>query len=252
MLSLRLRRFVPSLSLVIGCAGGAGNAPLAVPEAPSEPLTESAPSAEASDSEHEPTTAPGLPRDCDREGELCLPPRAFVKRLCQGEHLDAALALLAKSSPFTRGYVRARAVDSVNTRGGPASDSKLVFDEEVLIVERFGSAPGGMQVSGSSGYIVLRWDGTCATLEDSELTLRAPPAPRHAPFEFRYLDSSVQSALLADPEVQRARKKQREACRGVSMGMRTAACVRAEDELGERVALAVRSGIELPVPERLP
>lgn len=241
--------------VLLGCATATP-----IVEAPSQPLSppaEPAPSGTSAASEPAQvasTTSPesGLPTKCHKDGELCLPPRAFVNRLCKDEYQGAALHLLGKQSPYSRGYVRTREVESVNTRGGPASDTKLVFGEEVLILEHFGNTPGGMQVSGMGGYIVLRWDGTCATLDEGELTTSAQGTRRHAPFDWKYLDENVQEALLKDPRIMEARKRQRQECKGVTMGMRSAACVKADDDLGESVVLAVRGGTELPLPERLP
>lgn len=243
-------------SVLLGCATATP-----IVEAPAKPSSNAPEPLPASDANAapEPDAAsqsagaePGLPTKCHKDGELCLPPRAFVNRLCKDEYQGAALHLLGKQSPYSRGYVRSREVESVNTRGGPASDTKLVFGEEVLILEHFGNVPGGMQVSGMGGYIVLRWDGTCATLDEGELATTSPGARRHAPFDWKYLDSSMQDALMKDPRIMEARKRQRQECKGVTMGMRSAACVKADDELGESVVLAVRGGAELPVPERLP
>jgi hypothetical protein len=258
MLDARLGGWQGLVGLVLlGCATATPivEAPLKSASAPPEP-------AAASDADPAPQAAAasasagasegGLPRNCTKVGELCLPPRAFVNRLCKDEYQGAALHLLGKQSPYSRGYVRSREVESVNTRGGPTSDTKLVFGEEVLILEHFGNVPGGMQVSGMGGYIVLRWDGTCATLDEGELSTTAQGARRHAPFDWKYLDANLQDALLKDPRILEARKRQRQECKGVTMGMRSAACVKADDELGETIVLAVRGGTELPLPERIP
>jgi hypothetical protein len=195
----------------------------------------------------------GLPKECTGSGGLCLPPRGFVKRLCLDAYSGAAIALFEKSSPFSRGYVRSREVKSVNTQGGPASDIALRFGEEVVILTHTGG-PGAneMQVSGMGGYDVLRWDGTCATLADEELALRPPVAPRHAPFAWRYIDGNIQAALLTEPSIEAARKLHRKHCHGISLGRISAACVKAEAELNDSITTAVRTGIALPTPERMP
>jgi hypothetical protein len=197
--------------------------------------------------------ATGLPKECTESAGLCLPPRGFVKRLCLDAYSGAAIALFEKSSPFSRGYVRSREVKSVNTQGGPASDLALRFGEEVVILTHTGG-PGAnqMQVSGMGGYDVLRWDGTCATLADEELALRPPVAPRHPPFAWRYIDSNIQAALLTEPSIEAARKLHRKHCHGVSLGRISAACVKAEAELNDSITTAVRAGIALPTPERMP
>src|SRR5262245_55361711 len=48
-----------------------------------------------------------VPTACgSHEGPLCLPATAFVQRLCGSPNPDVALALFAKGTPWTRGYLR--------------------------------------------------------------------------------------------------------------------------------------------------
>jgi hypothetical protein len=204
-------------------------------------------------SETDSAGAEALPTECPQVGELCLPPRAFVRRLCQGAYTGAAFHLFAKSSPFSRGYVRGREVRAVNTLGGPSSDASLTFGEEVVILTRTGEpTPGGMEVSGMGAYDVLRWDGTCANLADGELALRPPIAPRHAPFDWQYIDPNIQEALLRDDGIRGARQAQRQHCHGVTLGTRSRECIEADTRLNDRIVLAVRSGLALPPPEHIP
>jgi len=240
-------------SVVLGSVGCGGaqqqaaepQAPPAEPQAAVESKPEVAPPAPAEPS--------GLPTTCQSDGELCLPPRAFVKRLCQDAYSGAAIRLFEKSSPFSRGYVTGRKIQAVNTLGGPASDVNLDLDEEVVILlHRGGPAATEMQVSGMGGYDVLRWDGTCATLSDGELALRPPRSPRHGPIDWRYIDTNIQKALLENAELGEARREQRKHCHGVSVGRVSAACAKADARFYERLAATVRGGIELPEPERLP
>lgn len=196
---------------------------------------------------------PALPTECHGNGELCLPPPAFVKKLCQDAYSGAALRLFDKSSPFSRGYVRSREVKAVNTLGGPSSDQSLRFEEEVLILSHSGG-PGAheLQVSGMGGYAVLRWDGTCATLAEEELGTRAPRSPRHAAVAWKYIDTNIQTALLRDASIEAARRQHRKHCHGVSLGRLSAACAAAEADLSESIVTAVRAGLDLPTPDRMP
>ncbi len=195
----------------------------------------------------------GLPTTCTTVEELCLPPRAFVKQLCLDAYTGAAFRLLEQGSPYSRGYVRSREIKAVNTLGGPSSDVSLRFGEEVVILTRTGGpGPHQMQVSGMGGYDVLRWDGTCATLSDGELARRAPVPPRYAPFSWKYIDENIQKALLADEAVATARRNHRKHCHGVSLGRISAACADAEAKLSDSVVAAVRGGISLPLPDRMP
>jgi hypothetical protein len=188
----------------------------------------------------------GLPTECYTQGEQCLPPPDFVDRLCRAAHVGTAIRLFSKSSPFTRGYVRMREVRAVNLRGGPAGDTPLIFAEEVLLLARHGGSDG-MQVSGVGGYDVLRWDGTCATLSSDEVVTRVPAPPRHAPFAWKYLDDSIQEALLQNDTIRSAQAAERKRCRGTSDGERSASCRDAVKRLNDNVVSAVRSGMELPV-----
>lgn len=244
----------------LGCSGAAQNlAPSSDAAAGAEAALLSRASL-ATGSEPQPDPAPpvsapsrALPTQCTATGKLCLPPRDFVQRLCKGAFTGAAFHLLAKGSPFARGYVRARKVPAVNALGGPTSDAALEFGEEVLILTRTGEArPGQMEVSGMGGYDVLRWDGTCANLADGELALRAPIPARHAPIEWRYIDANIQEALLLDAGMRDARKAQRQHCHGVSLGTRSRECVAAESRLQDLIALTVRDGIALPPLETSP
>ena len=199
------------------------------------------------------TDAAGVPTQCTPVGGLCVPPRPFVKKLCQDAYSGLALRLLHASSPFTRGYVRSREVKAVNTQGGPSSDQSLRFDEEVLILAHTGG-PGANElvVSGMGGYEVLRWDGTCATLGDGELGLRAPRSPGYAPVAWKYIDTNIQAALMQHADVAEARRQHRKHCHGVSLGRLSAECAKAEAALSQSIVDAVRGGISLPTPDRMP
>jgi hypothetical protein len=241
--------------VVIGLACGGAQQSAADAEGPAPPVaSEPEPvQAEAPTPQPAESAAPGLPKECTPVAELCLPPRAFIKRLCQDAYPGAAIRLFEKSSPFSRGYVTRRNIKAVNTLGGPSSDVNLDAGEEVLILTRTaGPGAGEMQVSGMGGYEVLRWDGTCATLSDGELAARPPSSPRHGPLDWRYIDTNIQKALLVDPAIGEARREQRKHCHGVSVGRVSAACAKADARFYERVVATVRSGIELPEPERLP
>jgi hypothetical protein len=246
--------------LLSACAGAAprASAPESAPsggEAGSEAgeRPEAAPAPSEGDAAASASEETGLPAACTPAADLCLPPRAFVQRLCRDAYTGAALHLFAKGSPFSRGYVRSREVRAVNTLGGFSSDNNLRFGEEVVLLTHTGQAgSGGFQVSGMGGYDVLRWDGTCATLAEGELALRPPGPAGHAPLSWRYIDTNIQNALLLDEGIVEARRQHKKHCHGVSLGRISPACAKAEAELADRIVGAVRAGIALPLPERLP
>ncbi|MEY4545066.1 MAG: hypothetical protein RL685_1261 [Pseudomonadota bacterium] len=241
----------------LACSGVASSNSLSAASALETAPEALAPSAEAA--ADSPTTAApeeksrALPTECKSVDGLCLPSRDFVRRLCQGAFTGVAFHLLEKRSPFSRGYIRVREVQAVNALGGPSSDAKLLFGEEVLILTRTSDgASGQMQVSGMGGYDVLRWDGTCANLADGELAMQPPIKPHAAPLEWRYIDENIQEALMRDETIHEARQAQRKHCHGVTLGTRSAACVKADDQLNDRIILTLRGGLELPPPASLP
>jgi hypothetical protein len=242
------------LSVCLACGGSQPDA-LHPSEREAEQTSDAASEPEASQAAPAPdeSAAPGLPKECTPVGDLCLPPRAFVKRLCQDAFTGAAIRLFEKSSPFSRGYITRRDIKAVNTLGGPSSDVNLDAGEEVLILTR-SAGPGAseMQVSGMGGYEVLRWDGTCATLSDGELATRPPHSLRHGPLDWRYIDTNIQKALLANEGIVEARREQRKHCKGVTVGRVSSACAKADARFYESVVSTVRGGIDLPDPERLP
>jgi hypothetical protein len=100
---------------------------------------------------------------------------------------------------------------------------------------------------------VLRWDGTCTTVRQEMLaqypTNTSVPTPR---IPWKYLDSSLQEALLANAVVKRASEKERPACRGSNMKSPDAACDRASRKLTDAITVALRGGLALPTPAKLP
>jgi hypothetical protein len=231
----------------------ASSAPAPATEQPAlDPATlpESQATTEAESTEMRAEAQAGL-TECQAQGNLCLPAPQVVDRLCRAAHVSTAIRLFAKNSPMTRGYVRMREVNAVNLRGGPVGDTSLTFAEEVLILAQHGGE-GEIQVSGMGGYDVLRWDGTCATLSTDELVMRVPAPPRHAPFAWNYIDNGIQEALLQDEAIRSAQVTQRKRCRGMSNSQRSASCREAAERLNERIVVAVRTGMDLPLPEYTP
>jgi hypothetical protein len=227
--------------------------------APPPPPPATAPTAEASAA---PSAAPAaedkpfdaIPTACaDPKAKLCMPPPAFVKHLCAGWFPDVALTMLGKGTPWTRGYVRVKSVDAWNASGGASSNDKLVFDEEFIILIHREAAAGGMQVSGAGGgYDVLRWDGSCASLTDEEVSLKASPTPKHAKIPWKNLDEKVRDKLLADDKIGKVAAERRKECKGATMGDVSLKCVKADEMLSTVVVGYVRAGGAVPPPAKLP
>jgi hypothetical protein len=158
--------------------------------------------------------------------------------------------MMQKGQPWIRGYIRVEDADTLNTLGGPTGESKLVFGEEVVILRGKVESASHIQISGTGGFIVLRWDGTCATLAEHELVTWVPGLPRHAPLVWKYLGDGVQDALLLSQRVRLARKEHRAQCKGARFG-RSAQCLRATEKLNQAIVVAVRTGTKVPFPERI-
>jgi len=254
---------VPLLSLLVGCAhSGSAPEPVAAPPPKSEATTRTEPKIavepreetariEPEASDEEPNTPMEMPTGCAEGLEPCVPPVPFVTRLCKGKYPSVAVVMFEKSSPWTRVYIRQEEVEAVNTQGGPSSDQKLVFGEEIILLEDTTANSSGIQVSGG-GYFVLRWDGTCATVAPYEVVDYAPGALKNAPVVWRYLDAPLREALLQKPNIKNAYSLEREECHGARPGQGGPTCERARRLLNTHLTLAVRSGMNLPEPERLP
>jgi hypothetical protein len=236
--------------LVLAACGGSpkpAKTPRAEPGAQQSEVSEAADTAAA---EPEAETR-GLPTECRAGSDPCIPPAKFVERLCADGYPAVALTMLRKGTPWTRAYLN-RDTDAANASGGASSDTRFVMGEEVILVAARKPDPNGMQVSGMGGYDVLRWDGTCATLADGELQFSPYGPVKTAPITFRYLEEPFQEALRKDPKVDEAAQMRRKECKGATMGTVSKACEKWDAKLIEAIAAAVRGGIELPAPTKLP
>jgi len=172
--------------------------------------------------------------------------------MCNGSYLDAAFALFAKGSPWTRAYLRGD-VDGWYASGGGSSRARLAFDEEVLVLRVRSAATSGVVMSGGgSSYDVLRWDGLCYTVDAGELTMKRPPKAKHPSLPFHHFGDATQAAFLADDKVRAAHAKRGKECHGVTTGDVSLACERADHALAEAVIDYVSSGGALPPPAKIP
>ncbi len=181
----------------------------------------------------------------------CVPDPVFVRRLCNGSFPDVALLLMAKSMPFTHAYLRGD-VDGWNAEGGASARARLKFDEEVLLLRKRSGNTGGIQVSGTGGYLVMRWDGNCYTLADDEVTTHKPPVAKFAPIQWRYLADATKNGLLDNEQVKSAYDRRGKECKGAVSGDVTLSCQKADEALSASVVAAVRAGASVPTPERIP
>jgi hypothetical protein len=181
-----------------------------------------------------------------------VPDSAFVKRMCNGSFPDVALLLMGKDTAFVRMFMKAD-VDGWNADGGASARARLRFDEEMLVLRRRTPPANGIVVgSGGAGYLVMRWDGNCYTLEDPELTTKKPPAPRHASIPWRLFSERTKDALLKSPKVLAAYQRRGKECKGALSGEVTRACEQADTALSAVIVAEVRGGLVIPTPEHLP
>lgn len=177
-----------------------------------------------------PAAEPQIPTECaNSDDSPCVPPAEFVRSLCDGfSRQDLALALFAKTTPFTRLYLRGKF-------------EELAFDEEVLALSR--SSSNGIIV-GNGTYDVLRWDGTCSRGVDADmLTQKRPPKPRTARLHWSHLNEPLQISLIrSSPRIKAAHAKQGKECMGSTFFLSNPACSKADSDLTDSITDYVRGG----------
>jgi hypothetical protein len=241
------------LSVVLFGCGGAAPAP--------KPKAATAEPAEAAEAESKPKAseeekdedAGTLPTKCAKEGDICTPSHAFMKRLCAASFPGVALHMFSGGTPWTRGYVSVLKVEPVNAFGGVAGGENLVMDEEVIILFVKGGDLNGMQVSGAGSYQVLRWDGTCATLASEEVRLQKPGSPKYAKVNWRFLDEPMKEALRTNEKLNEVVRAHRKECKGATSGEVSAKCEKLDKQLTATIVEVVSSGsVQLPKPQKTP
>jgi hypothetical protein len=237
------------MALLAGCSAPAQK------EARSTALLSAAITAPASS---EPEAKKALPTACASEPSIkgakaCLPPPTFAKKLCGGIYPEVALGMFAKGAPWTRVWL-AGDVEAWNASGGLTHRAKLAFDEEVLVLSRYAAGgSGGIVMTGAmASYDVLRWDGTCVSILEGELTTRRPPAPKPAAVPWSRLEETTRRALLTSPKVKSSHDSLDRACTSVSSPVEKKACDKADKAFAQAVADFVRGGGMLPTPARRP
>jgi hypothetical protein len=196
-----------------------------------------------------------FPTACQNPGEkICVMPPEFAKKLCNGFFPDVALYMFSPNSPWTRAYVNLKKeTDAWNSRNGPASDAKLTYDEEVLIVSEQKPDLKGMTVSGAgASYDFLRWDGTCASLTAEEMTFNKPPKPKAPPIQWRATEDATKEALSKDEKFAKIVTDRRKECKGAASGDVTDKCEKADKLLNQSIVDSIRKGVEIPKPQKLP
>lgn len=252
--------------VISGCGGAAPSAPAKTAAAPPVRVASAESPTRVTDARPEaaapaalaapakPELGRALPTECVKGVEPCATPSKFVEQVCRGRYPDLALSMFSKGTPWRRGYLKVETLEPVNMYDGERGEEWLKFGEEVLVLRTRGpGGHGGVQVSGPTDVDILRWDGTCATIRQEMLapypTNTTVFTPRIA---WKYLDEPTQEALLGDQWVKNTSAKERPACRGSTMKSPDAACDKASRKLTEAITVALRGGLAVPTPEKLP
>lgn len=248
---------LPVLSLLVACA--APQKPVVevasspAPQA-AEPAPEAAPeqaAVRAAISDPAPADAPAaIPTECATTDKgFCLPDADYAKKLCAGYYPEVALSMFGKDTPWTRMYLSGN-TESWNASGGHAARTKLAFDEEVIVLTRRAPRTGGIVMTGvGDTFDVLRWDGSCVSLEAGEMTARKPPQAKRAAIAWPRLTEATKTALRAAPKVAASLDRLSKDCEGDAA---KAKCAKAEVALTNAIADHVRTGAALPLPVRRP
>ncbi len=251
------------LPLVLLCAAcGGSKEPAASPESQIESASEvegpTAPDSVAGESGGDESRAVDgklkIPSTCHDTGATCTPSPKWVKALCQDVYPAVALYLFQSSMPFTHAYL-SRKTKAVNASGGATSGTEwLEFDEEVVLLHSRSANSGGIQVSGAEGgFDAIRLDGSCVTLDASEVRMQAPPSPKYTGIPWRYLGDDMEDALLKVPAVKKAYIARRKECRGAFSGSVSSKCVQLDNALNKTIVSALKNGeTDLPEPSLRP
>jgi hypothetical protein len=180
-----------------------------------------------------------------------MPPVKWAEKLCAtGVFQDLALYMFRAGTPWTRFYMRS-GLNAVNG-WGPTVDEDLVSQEEVIPIN-YRRQSEMFAVEGSLGtFDVLRWNGSCVTLDVGEVTSDEPRRPRHSRVEWKELSESMQNALLEDEDVHGVFSARRRECKGASIGRVTKDCEVLDGKLVDVIAEHVRHVRILPEPSVSP
>jgi hypothetical protein len=254
MVPTRLALLAVCLALPTGCGGEPKNAKVAASprvEKVTPAATERRKPGDPSKAPRSAEPAPSLPTQCIQVRDVCVPPPAFVDRLCRHNFPDVAVYMMGPKRPWTHRYVRAKEAPAVNPISGRVGEVPLAFGEEVIILRYKAGAPeGAMQVSGTERYEVLRWDGSCATLLEGEFVETIPAQQlRYVAPTWQRLGDGYRAALMQSGAVAEAEERRKAECKGLG---RPPKCHKAMADLNQIVAEVVHEGFELPLPESVP
>lgn len=246
-------------ALLSGCGGAAAEpAAAAAPAETQEPAPQAASAAPAdSADEEQPQPEAATPSDdvaltmpeaCSQpDAEVCTPPGEFVEQACRRRSQGLALAMFRKGTPWQRAYLR-RNTEAWYAGGVRSDPVKLDFGEEVIVLAKRSGNTGGIQVSGSGSADIYRWDGTCVSVQEDEISERFHGMPKTALLRWRDIDGDVRDALEKDQGIAFRNEYRRKACKKDATARH---CLKARRLLTDVIAAYVRKGGEVPMPKLL-
>jgi hypothetical protein len=192
-----------------------------------------------------------VPDRCPPGAAECLPPIPWVHKLCDRVHPDIALYFFRAGTPWQRFYMLERAKPYNASGGMSLLGDNMEPGEEVIALRRH-NGEGGIQIGDSTGYDVLRWNGSCATIHDGEFSTLPPRRGKgHSRVEWRYLSDDLQRVLSADPDIMASTRDRRRHCQGATIGVVSQECVQSDRRLIEDIVRYVRTSRNLPTPSAI-
>lgn len=202
-------------------------------------------SASASASAPEPPEAERkLPEACV-EGPTCEMPAEFGERLCAGSQPEVALHLFAPKTPWKRLYLR-RSFKAWHV-GGRGELRELRAGEEVIVVSVPKTSGTGMQIGGQA-FEVLRWDGTCVSLMEDEISTKRPSNAVPANIPWKDLETSYRATFKEEKAIELAQSVQQRLCESPNVDKEPgkSKCELARRHLSLTIAQSVGKGKALP------
>lgn len=244
-----------SLPLVVASCGSDPKPPPAQAKAPIEIDAwdlDSSPEAASPEVKQEEREGPvAIPTECaDSGAKICTPPPEFVEELCESSRPNVALTMFHKDSPWTRAYVRVNKLEAWYASGSRSRPAELSYREELIVLKDRSATSDGMVVSGAGSYDVLRWDGTCVSVMNDEISMSAYGMPEVATIEWRRLDPDIQTALEKDQKIVFRNKHRRDKCKALGSGS-SSSCSKAKKGLSRMIAAYVRRGGDVPFRKHL-
>lgn len=163
-----------------------------------------------------------------------------------------AIAMFEKRTPWQRLYVKVESLDAVNAYGERSTAAPMTFGEEVLVLRGISQPKAGKLQISSSDIDVLRWDGSCATVDRGNFSTTRMADMVIASIRWRHLEDPYQAALLESKYVALAYEKHRSVCKGARDATLTPECQKATQRLTDAIGVAVHAGLNLPTPKHLP